>query len=226
MTMGVWGAGGFENDTALDFVGEASDAADLAAAFDAVLRDPAAYLDVDAAQRAIAAAECVAAMLGRAAPEMPVAVADRMASLNAPDAGLLDAARSAVSRVLRRSELVDLWAGGEASAFNLAITSLIERLSAAPPRPATARGKRKRGTAAPVRQTCSFCNTSIEPNQLFMFQTTDMSREVPSDTRGAWCHLACLNARLHPAHLIQNWTFAPEALESDVRRILGEDDKC
>ena len=32
--------------------------------------------------------------------------------------------------------------------------------------------------------------------------------------RGAWCHLGCLNERLHPRHLVQEWKFSPEEIDA------------
>ena len=60
--MGAWGPDGFENDTALDFAATIKSVDDLAAAF---VAKPGKKLDADRACIIIAAAECVAAMLGR-----------------------------------------------------------------------------------------------------------------------------------------------------------------
>jgi hypothetical protein len=66
MAMGAWGAGGFENDTALDFAATVESVDDIAAAFAAA---PGETIDADTASIVISAAECVAAMLGRPADD-------------------------------------------------------------------------------------------------------------------------------------------------------------
>ena len=40
---------------------------------------------------------------------------------------------------------------------------------------------------------------------------------------GKWAHLSCLNARLHPAHIVQVWKSDPEAIQAEVKRILRGD---
>ena len=41
---------------------------------------------------------------------------------------------------------------------------------------------------------------------------------------GKWAHLPCLNARLHPAHIVQGWRSDPEAVQAEVKRLLGRRD--
>ncbi len=66
--MGAWGAGGFENDAALDFAAAVGGVSDIASAFSA---EPGQAIEADAASVIIAAAECVAAMLGRPSDDLP-----------------------------------------------------------------------------------------------------------------------------------------------------------
>ncbi len=224
--MGAWGGGSFENDTAADFVSGVTKVGDIAAAFAALPKDPLTELDVDVAQCILAAAECVACMLGQPAADMPGKTRTCVAAFGRPDSTLVDAARDAVSRVLRHSELTTLWAESDAAPFNRAITSLIARLGPPPQsvKPAKSSSKRKASKTKPVQQTCSFCNGAIEPSDLFLFDITEMGAgEVEAAMRrGAWCHLNCLNARLHPKHLVQNWKFDPAEIERAAKKLLGK----
>jgi hypothetical protein len=89
--MGTWGAGGFENDTALDFASSVESVADIIKGLgDKPL--PAA-IDADRACEIIAAAECVAAMLGRPSGDMPDALLDRLKTFGRPEKALLEHAR-------------------------------------------------------------------------------------------------------------------------------------
>jgi Domain of unknown function (DUF4259) len=224
--MGVWGGGGFENDGAADFVADVTKVSDIAGAFSALPPNPLTELDVDDAQRAIAAAECVACMLGQPAADMPAKAAKHIAAFGRPDVTLVDTARNAVSRVLRLSELTTLWMESDAAPFNRAITALIARLGPPPlaTKPSKTKPKGKAKPAKQVRQNCSFCNAEIEPRDLFLFEITEMGdgETTASMRRGAWCHLACLNARLHPRHLVQNWKFDADELNDQVNKILGK----
>ena len=40
---------------------------------------------------------------------------------------------------------------------------------------------------------------------------------------GKWAHLACLNARLHPSHIVQVCKTDPEAIQAEVERLLSRD---
>ena len=125
--MGAWGAGGFENDTALDFVATIESVDDLVAAF---ASKPGEKIDADTASRIIAAAECVATMLGRPADDIPEDLAARLIGFGKPEAALLEATRNHVSMVISHSELTELWAEADnPDEFNLAMTGLIDRLN-------------------------------------------------------------------------------------------------
>lgn len=217
--MGAWGAGGFENDTALDFVATVDSTDDLVAAFAA---DPGEKVDADTACTIIAAAECVAAMLGRPADEIPEDLAERLKGFGKPDAALLETARNSVSMVISESELSDLWAeADDPAAFNLAMTGLIDRLN--PDIKAKAKTGRKR--KPPFNPSpCAFCNRPMGEEEFGMF---DLSVDLGSGDPirlGKWAHLTCLNARLHPAHIVQVWKTDPEAIQAEVDWLPGDDD--
>jgi len=113
--MGAWGIGSFENDDAADFMIDALESGDLSLmgeVFDNVLTSTE-YVEAPDATVAIAAAEIVAAALGR-----PTRAAQEEAGLAAwlarirptIDAHLATQARTALTRILAdNSELRELW---------------------------------------------------------------------------------------------------------------------
>lgn len=212
--MGAWGAGGFENDTALDFAGTVTDADSLLEAFSAA---PGGDIDADEASKMIAAAECVAAMLGRPAEDMPDDLAKTLKPLGVPDEELLELAREHVSMVISASELSDVWAEADDTAsFNLAMTGLIDRLN---PEIKPKKGKKKKPYYD--HSPCAFCNLPMGEEEYGSFSmTVDIGADEPMTIRKS-AHLRCLNARLHPAHIIQAWKTDPEAIEREMQRIFG-----
>jgi hypothetical protein len=116
--MGAWGCGSFENDDAADWVYEfeSSGVAAVASALEhvsSVAEDE--YLEAPEASAAIAAAEIVAAArdgdLSKLSETAREAFARHRESLIASH--LCEAARRAVERVRRQSELKELWEEGE-----------------------------------------------------------------------------------------------------------------
>jgi hypothetical protein len=117
--MGAWGVGTFENDDAGDWVYQLEETHDLdfvrgtlqAAA------DPDGYLDAPTCSMALAAAEVVAALAGRPAPDLPEEVvtwvkANRLGA--PPDLQVLSV--RALDQVAAGSELQELWAESEENA--------------------------------------------------------------------------------------------------------------
>lgn len=130
--MGTWGSGSFENDDASDFVYEFE--RDGISALDAALTVSAAtYLEAPAAQRAIAAAELVAAAMGRPGeipPEVDIEANPFVARIAEGLADLQAMACSAIDRVLAdRSELKELWAEDDATEWLAAMADLRSRLA-------------------------------------------------------------------------------------------------
>ncbi len=112
--MGAWGTGLFENDDALDFAGDVVERGGLALVenvLDEILDMGPEYLEAPDAEQALVAAEIVAALAGRPAPDYPDELAEWLDELDAvPDEALVDTARRAVQRVLTPpSELLELW---------------------------------------------------------------------------------------------------------------------
>ena len=130
--MGAWGTGAFDNDDASDWVYELEK--DGVAAIDSALRDAIEAPDLSGPTdvNAIAAAEVVAAALGRPVPDLRADIAERAHALAkdvTPDHAAH--ARSAVERVLAGSEVAELWGetGDDAEWRGLA-QDLIQRLTA------------------------------------------------------------------------------------------------
>ena len=130
--MGAWGVGHFENDDAGDWVWELEDAGSLEPVIAAIAAVEAAteYLEAPDATIALAAAETIAAALGRPAPDLPDAVAAVVKVLpHAPDPDLVSRARAAVERIASDSELRELWEEtDDFAAWQSKVSDLIQRL--------------------------------------------------------------------------------------------------
>jgi hypothetical protein len=181
---------------------------------------PGAKIDADTASMIIAAAECVAAMLGRPADDLPENLAARLNGFGKPEAALLEATRNHVSMVISHSELSELWAEADnPHAFNFAMTGLIDRLNPdIKPKARKDRKKKPPFNASP----CAFCNKPMGEEEFGMFELSVNLDGTPVRF-GKWAHLSCLNARLHPAHIVQIWKSDPEAIQADVKRLLRGD---
>ena len=133
--MGAWAHGGFDNDDALDFVGELTAAGTwepAAEAITSVIRVGDSYLEAPEASKALAAAEVIAAALGRSATKLPEKVVAWVASCAAPERDLVEKARRALERVLGDSELKDLWRESSDSAlWHREVEGLARRLGTA-----------------------------------------------------------------------------------------------
>lgn len=197
--MGAWGPGAFENDTALDFASEIETAQDLADAL--TIRTPDQPIDAHTACRIVVVAECVAAMRGHPCDDVPPGLAEKLATFDQPSRSLFHHARDHLSAVMIRSELMELWAEDDPRPFNLEMHDLLERLNLAPVDPT----KRERPTKKPVinNSPCSFCDEPMGEDQFSQFSITlDHGDGIPL-TRGGWAHHRCLNAALHPKHMIR-----------------------
>lgn len=114
--MGAWGTGVFENDTACDFAGAVATSRDLAAleaTFDRVLGAGDDYLEAPDAEEALAAADIVTRLKGRARERTAYTTEiDEWVEQSKfdPSADLVEKARLAIARILKEpSELLELW---------------------------------------------------------------------------------------------------------------------
>ncbi len=135
--MGAWGSGPFENEDAQDWALDLKDAAEEGTSFvedylQRVAHWPADdYLEAPEGSIALAAAEVVAALKGKAAGELPAEVSQWLQGRPAPDAGLVKLATAAVARTMTNSELADIWEDAdpeEGQAWKAHCTSLQRRL--------------------------------------------------------------------------------------------------
>ncbi len=214
--MGAWGAGSFENDTALDWAIEISGPADIEKFYAALPElDGVTVQGSDVSACVVAAAESVATMMGRVAPNVLGDLRERLAGAE-PSDELVETARNALSAMLMGSELVELWAEGEdgGEEWNTAITGLIDRLNPELPYdpPPLDEIEQQLGYLT----TCVFCDKPIAEGEIFHLEFRDFSSdEGKYVSRGIYCHLPCLNGKLHPKHLLQNWKFDPDKLFKD-----------
>ncbi len=222
--MGAWGAGNFENDDALDFLAEIDGPGVLGSVFQAL--PPAGDGEIDAtdACRVLAAAEVVAAMMGRPSADCPAELTPRLKEFGKPTDALIDLARQGVSRVLFDSELLDLWNESDSREdWNIVVTDLIERLN--PEIPAKKKGRRK---AAPVKSNaiCPYCNETVgtEPSLLLTVKIVE-DDPIGGSELMMQCHLKCFNSKLHPRRLLQHWVYDPDdpAIQAEVDKILNMD---
>ncbi|XXT17977.1 DUF4259 domain-containing protein [Sorangium sp. So ce429] len=131
--MGAWGYGSFENDSALDWLHEVeAEPALVGAALDGVATaDDQAYLEVDECSAALAAAELVAAALGRGDDRLNDDAAAWLQDHRDEIRGVGAArARRAVERVAQGSELRELWdENGADTEWHAGVRELLKRLS-------------------------------------------------------------------------------------------------
>lgn len=129
---GAWGAGSFENDDAMDWVAECvagSGAQPVIAAFAKV--QGASLVEAPDGSAAVAAAEVVAAALGKPRPGLPAELAGWLAKQPKP---AIAAQASAARRALRKiedpkaSELRQLWSEGKSAQWLADVKDLETRL--------------------------------------------------------------------------------------------------
>jgi hypothetical protein len=133
--MGAWGSGSFENDDAMDWVADLVDGDDLQPVedlFEEVLEEGDDYIEVPPASAAIAAAEALAALRGKPARELPDELKDWLKERKKPPkAALVKQAVRILKRILKDSELKDVWFEAEdREAWQRGVEDLLERLEA------------------------------------------------------------------------------------------------
>ncbi len=132
--MGAWGHKTFENDSALDWLGDLADedASLIGDALDAIVgADEGTYIEVDQATAALAAAEFVASASGKGDDRLTHDAAAWLFD-NRDAVRQIGAARAqrAVARVYESSELRELWdESGDDTAWHADVRELLRRLS-------------------------------------------------------------------------------------------------
>ncbi|BET66532.1 hypothetical protein ASA1KI_14500 [Opitutales bacterium ASA1] len=120
VSAGAWGEGSFDNDSALDWVENELRVHGSAAIRRAVapIASGSRYVDADEASSVVTACEVLAAWQGRPAKDLPDFVAAIVKRFSGePREELREMARKALDRVVRDSELKDLWAEGGGEPF-------------------------------------------------------------------------------------------------------------
>ncbi|MEO1189096.1 MAG: DUF4259 domain-containing protein [Pseudomonadota bacterium] len=188
--MGAWDTGNFSNDTALDFVDETKSLSDLNSRISAVL-EGSAYLDTDLAAEALAAADLLAAKLGRPAPDFPEDLS--LDALDLPGEDALSNARQAALRISNASELAELWAESDAHAeWQNVITDLVERLdpnTAYTPKP---KPEQEGGIA------CYFCRQLMRDGEHLEIEFFDDA--FPGISSSIFTHKECLEHLFEPPY--------------------------
>jgi Domain of unknown function (DUF4259) len=107
---------------------------------------------------AVAAADIVAAMMGRPSGDWPEVLTKRLDAIGTPAPALIKLTQKSVSRVLMESELVDLWAkSDEVETWNLSVTDLIARLDAS----GAGGQSNKKAKSDGINAVCPFCQETI-----------------------------------------------------------------
>jgi hypothetical protein len=130
--MGAWGTGNFDNDKAADYATTFQDDPDetlLLETLTAVASE--GYPEAPEASEALAAAEIIAAALGKAVRGLPedLLLSAKNLTLSNPDAAQ-KLARRAIKAVLKKSELKELWEDtDDYDTWVGALEGLLERLA-------------------------------------------------------------------------------------------------
>jgi len=130
--MGAWGHHFDENDSAADWLAEFADApnwASVSQALQQALANAYDYLDVDDGSSALAAAEVVAAGLGKPSGRLPSQISEWARSDLASAKELQTVASEAVLAVRDGGELHELWHEGDATEWLATVDDLHSRLS-------------------------------------------------------------------------------------------------
>jgi len=121
--MGTWGHGPFDNDTACDWaheLGENGGFSKIEATIDAVLENGMEYLDANAADEGIVAADVIARLCGEYGVRNPYTEGvDEWVSKQTrrPNSALIEKAITALDRIVTKpSELVELWEESDSEA--------------------------------------------------------------------------------------------------------------
>jgi len=206
--MGAWDVGSFNNDAALDFVGGIKGVDDLTQAF-AALGKEGACADADNACEAIAAADVVAAMMGRPAPDFPEHLVETVVGFGKPDDDLIAAAVRAVDRVRACSELAELWAEAEDADWKGAIEELLTRLD--PAMPYSPPPPRDDAPVGEVMGMCLLCDGSI-PEADIVTVKLDEDDGIVASSLTLYAHRECLKQNYDPPHFTAGGLPHPDLL--------------
>ena len=223
--MGATGSGSFENDTATDWAAEVGSVEDVRKPFARLKRETDAHgegdlmIEADFACELLAAAECVAMMLGRPSHDIPSDLAQRLKDAGEPDNLLFHQARNAALHVMRNSELAELWEETAqergTNSWLSVLTNLIARLNpdvAEEVDPWAPEPAPSEHAPTDVVGACAFCNGPIERQHLWGMSVYEASDTIGLSKKDMWVHLPCLNARTHHKHAVAHLKFDPNKM--------------
>jgi hypothetical protein len=196
--MGAWGEGSFENDAALDFVAVVDGLDNLQSVF-AKLDQEGAYIEVDLASEAIAAADIVACCLGRGAGDLPDKLAQRIDGFGVPTEPLILSAQKAVQSVRAGSELAGLWDEAEDASWSAAMDGLLHRLDIDKPYSAPEAAPNEPENAGEITSTCHLCYRSVSADDEVAVTIEDLTGGIWSSYT-LYAHRNCLVDRFSPPH--------------------------
>ena len=215
--MGAWAEGNFSNDVALDFVDNLKTIEQLFQPIKSAASSASDLIDADLAAEALAAADLVASLLGRPAPDEPEHAASVLAEFGAPSDELLASTRAAVSAVLTNSELAELWNEGDGAAWEHVIDDLLARLDKdtpykSAPKPAPAKGG----------FICSICGDIIPQAEIVRVEFSYMN--MPGTSMGRYFHRTCIESNFEPPHFDESGG-VPGSLKRKIKRFLRQREK-
>ena len=129
--MGAWGVLPFENDNALDWVWSLEEAEDLSVLSETLEAVAAEDEIMDEGEEAIAAAEVVAALLGKPLDDLPEEVTEfvKKHKKKKPSAQMVKLAATVVRRIAKASDLKELWdESGDGKQWQKTLDDLLKRL--------------------------------------------------------------------------------------------------
>jgi hypothetical protein len=116
--MATWGYRNFDNDAAADFAEDFKDNPNEAVLLEALaaVAEEEEHIDADAASEALAAAEIIAAVMGKPAQDLPVDLIPVIVKMNTDESEeLLELARGAVKAIIKESELQEHWSASDSA---------------------------------------------------------------------------------------------------------------
>jgi hypothetical protein len=112
---------------------------------------------------------------------------------------------------------MELWVESDPGPFNLAIHDLLERLNL----PAVTPRKRRRPRKRPVNHSpCAFCDQPMGEDEFSQFSIVLAYGDGVPVTCGKWAHHRCLNAALHPKHMIRVYRTDEPVDPDEIDRLL------
>lgn len=131
--MSVWGPGSFENDDAINWVlelGAYADDSPIINALNSVIEHDSDPLEASDCSVVIAAAEVVAAQMGKPVTNCPEAVKVWIKGRSTPSSTITTKARQVTRMILVDSQLKNVWKGThDFEAWQASVEDLLSRLS-------------------------------------------------------------------------------------------------